>query len=1135
MQRSRWIALQGSSRGLLPPLLLFAVLISQSGLPAHAADDQAACRSAVARIVSIQGTLERLPVGQNDWSKITRLDTPLCEGDRLRTGAFSRAALFIQPETLVRVDQNTTISVSQSDEETLVEFTQGDIVPASTAAHTCGAGYFITRFPRKFRVNTPHLNAAVEGTEFLVAMRCEATDLSVFEGKVLAAGTGTSEFPPQNLVSGQTLTAGGSAPPAIKLMLKPADAVQWTLYYPPITPAGPVQVEDCSAVAPDNRSSCLIARAERLLRAGRVDEAQANIGDALAIAPDSSDAKALSSIISLVRNDKADALRLAKETVDAAPGSARAWLALSYAQQADFKLEAALVSAQRAAGLTPSSALALARVAELQLSLGWTREAEKTAKQAVAANPAESRAHMILGFVHLAQLNVKAAREDFGRAIERDSTEPLSRLGLGLAIIREGKLIEGREQIEIAVALDPTNSLIRSYVGKAYYEENSRERDELASVQFEAAKRLDPNDPTPWFYDAIAKEASNRPVEALRNIEKSIELNDSRAIYRSRLLLDEDAAARQATLARMYWDLGFQQLALNEGWTSLNADPGNYSAHRMLADSYSAYSNYEVAGVSELLQAQLLQPLNLNPIRPGMAESDLAVLQRVGPFAPTFNDFTSLFERNRASVQLNAVAGSNDTLGEDLVASGVWNNLSVALGQSTFRTDGFRTNDDYHNTIYDGLIQVQLTENTNAQVEIRTRHLDEGDISMRLAAPDPNPADRRTLDTDTVRFGFHHVFSPGSELIGSWISQDRTETQHVQRVLEDPFFGTLTFNIDGERDDQASTTEAEYIGRWNHVQLVTGAGYSDSSGTLSQTSEIVPLVPPGTTFQNLDVTQQNGWAYLYLNPVSPLSITMGVSANDYHRVDLERRQVNSKLGLTWTALSGTTLRAAAFRVLKKELVTDQTIEPTQVAGFNQFYDDPNATDSTLVGIAVDQRFGPGLQAGLQFARRFLTGPLDLPTNMVDYTENLPRAYLYWTPSSRVALGVDYQLFQFARDTMPLDATFPKKLSSGQTQLSISWFPTERFIAKLRATYVDQTAEFPDSTSGGTSTIGSYFSLVDVSLGYWLPRRMGQVTFGVTNLFDRHFDFQDLNFLISSPRLAPFVPDRQVFARVNLYF
>ena len=74
---------------------------------------------------------------------------------------------------------------------------------------------------------------------------------------------------------------------------------------------------------------------------------------------------------------------------------------------------------------------------------------------------------------------------------------------------------------------------------------NARPLDER---EYAIAKELDPKDPTPWFYDAIAKQTTNRPVEALQDMQKAIELNDNRAVYRSRLLLDSDLAARSAAL-----------------------------------------------------------------------------------------------------------------------------------------------------------------------------------------------------------------------------------------------------------------------------------------------------------------------------------------------------------------------------------------------------------------------------------------------------------------------------------------------------------------------------------------------------------------------------------------------------------
>jgi tetratricopeptide (TPR) repeat protein len=226
--------------------------------------------------------------------------------------------------------------------------------------------------------------------------------------------------------------------------------------------------------------------------------------------------------------------------------------------------------------------------------------------------------------------------------------------------------------------LDPNNSRIRSYLGKAYYDEK---QDKLARDQFEIAKELDPLDPTPWFYDAIRKQTTNRPVEALHDLQKSIELDENRAVYRSKLLLDQDLAARSASLGRIYTGLGFEQLAQVEGWKSIDTDPANFSAHRFLADSYKGLRRHEIAKVSELLQSQLLQPININPVQPQLAESNLLILEGAGPADPSFNEFNPLFARNRLALQASGVIGENDTLSDELSQSGLWKKFSNSLGQ----------------------------------------------------------------------------------------------------------------------------------------------------------------------------------------------------------------------------------------------------------------------------------------------------------------------------------------------------------------------------------------------------------------------------------------------------------------------
>ena len=104
---------------------------------------------------------------------------------------------------------------------------------------------------------------------------------------------------------------------------------------------------------------------------GRVDEANADIEQALSLDPNYSDAYALQSIIAVVQNEKEKALDLANKAVQTGPKSATALIALSYAQQASFNLEGARASLEQAVKVEPENALAWARLAEMWSSFGY--------------------------------------------------------------------------------------------------------------------------------------------------------------------------------------------------------------------------------------------------------------------------------------------------------------------------------------------------------------------------------------------------------------------------------------------------------------------------------------------------------------------------------------------------------------------------------------------------------------------------------------------------------------------------------------------------------------------------------------------------------------------------------------------
>ena len=606
------------------------------------------------------------------------LNEQLCPGDVIHVGERSRVEVTIAGHPNVRLDQNTALRLPGDDQPLIVRLLYG-------------AAYFFSRHPRRLTVDTPFIDAAVEGTEFLVRVEAERTLIIVFAGRVRASNPHgelaiedgeaawprparrprLSDRPAARRRAVDAVLSGDPAGAGRSLGRRGAGTAEPLRGAVQLAAAGqlPAAFARFEAIPETERGSdYYLYRAATLLSVGRVEEARADIGQALLRDPSDGRADALSAVIAVAQNDRDRALDEAQRAVELSPRSAAARIALSYAEQARFQIEAARQALEQAVKDEPENALAWARLSELWLMQGRRERSRRAAKRARELAPELARVQTVLGFAELAEINTGRAKKAFRRAIDIDSANPLPRFGLGLATIRAGDLEGGRKEIEIAVALDPENALLRSYLGKAYFDERTtnpltyfQELVDQLPEPGEHARRpavrdiqeLDPNDPTPWLYDAIRLQSENRPVEALRNIEKSIELNDNRAVYRSRELLDQDRAARGTSLARIYNDLGFEQLGINEATKSLSLDPANAGAHRFLSDVYATQPRREIARVSELLQAQLLQDININPVQPSLSETNLGIITGGGPARPGFNEFTPLFERNQAQLNVS--------------------------------------------------------------------------------------------------------------------------------------------------------------------------------------------------------------------------------------------------------------------------------------------------------------------------------------------------------------------------------------------------------------------------------------------------------------------------------------------------
>ncbi len=1094
------------------------------------------CGRQLARVVSLQGAVELKRRGSARWRRMT-VDQPLCAGDMVRVERYGRAAIRFDGHTLLRLEGGSTLTLPDAAGR-----------KSSWIDLVRGALHLISRTAGRLEIRTPFDTAAIEGTELVVALSASRSSTWVMEGEVQVV----NNLGAVSLTAGQgAFTPAGEAPRP-HLVIHPENAVQWAIYYPPLlSPAvsayprlaalepfrealrryaeGDVsgalaRLDDVAEVYRDARY--FNVRAAMQLSVGRIDEARQSISRSLEFHPSGGEAVALQSIILLAIGRRKEAFALAQRAVDLEPQSPVPHIALSYAHQARFEIGQALESAQRAVNLEPGNGLARVRLAELWLMRGEPARSLAAAEEAVAVAPGLAGSWNALGFVHLVRGETEEARRDFAKAIRLDQAAPLPRLGLGLALIHGGELAAGREQMELAVMLSPMDSLLRSYLGKAYQEEG---RDDSAAAQFRLAKQLDPNDPTPWLYDALRKQARNRPVEAAWDLNRSIRLNDNRAVYRSRLLLDEDLATRSAGVGRIYRDLGFGRVAQLEGWRSLRKDPANFSSHRLLADSYVGIPRHEMARVSELLQSLLLQPLNTRPYQPVLGEEKLRDLETGTALTAGYGEYGSLFLRDGTHLGIDTLYGSHGTRAGELEIDGVRGRFSYSIGTLEYQTDGMWQNGGQRLRLSNLFLQQRLSPAASLQLEGRRRDASYGDIEMRFDGTH-RPGRSREIDTDILRLGLLSRLAGGRNLLLSASRQWELDRNNGSQQTESALI---------EREESSSSSgellELQYLKSGERLNVVAGAGtftqdYAVSKRESATYGGILTVEVPEKRYSE-EIRHDN--AYFYLNwEVGPhYHLLLGASYDDFSsRLLGSYRNPNPKLGLAWQPNDGLLLRLSTFRQLRRSPFRIPSLEPTQILGFNQVYDNYAATDSRFTAAAIDYHSRHRLFAGIELLDRDSDVPAfgtdEDRTYRIGQRERSLRAYLNWLLPPNIALGSELLLDSLAVDGAE-DLWAVEGIDEGRLDLSIRFHAPGGLFASARAIGVDQ------SVISGGEKFRSAFALLDAELGYRFSGSRGVVSVVVTNLFDRWFRYQDRNFYINEPIRSSLLPGRNVLLRLSL--
>jgi len=337
------------------------------------------------------------------------------------------------------------------------------------------------------------------------------------------------------------------------------------------------------------------------------------------------------------------------------------------------------------------------------------------------------------------------------------------------------------------------------------------------------------------------------------------------------------------------------------------------------------------------------------------------------------------------------------------------------------------------------------------------------------------------------------------------------------------------------RPDRPSSADAPHLFGPQYVDLTTGArfvniaGREDRSLGLNLSSFGLGVITDENR-RRLNLSHYNLYSYANIHPIRSLIFTLGLSGDittgDSKDV-AEKQEINPKFGLMWNPLPDTTIRLAGFRMMKRTLITDQTLEPTQVAGFNQFFDDFNGTTGWRYGGAIDQKFTRDIFAGVEYSARTLEVPfLGQATNNVeteDTDEQLGRAYVFWTPHPWIALRAEYQIERFKS---PGKQSQPKQIDTHRVPLGLSFFHPSGFSAHARVTYVNQEVKLQEQV--GSPSGHSAFWVFDPEISYRLPKRYGIIAVGATNLFDRGFQFFERD-----EKNATIEPARFVYARFTL--
>ena len=1115
------------------------------------------------RLIEVAGKVELILAGETNWSKAS-VGSELKAGDRMRTLAQSRAALQLSDRSVIRLNELTTLQILPPRQTEKRRF-----------ALPKGSLFFFNREkPADVEFDTPLAAGAIRGTEFLleVAADSQAVRLALIDGRVeLRTPTQAIGMNP-----GEDLLLQTGRPPQRTVLVNAAGAIQWALYYPAVLLPEELGMNSAETATTAEamrlyRLGDLVAalavmqapqagdgasvrqmRASLLLSVGQVAEADNQL---LGLPPSLSGVRALRELVAVVRGDPAKS--------PTSPTTAGEWLARSYTLQARADLPAARAAAVKAVELVPGSGFTQARLAELAFAFGDRKSALQALDHSIAASPRLAPAWALRGFVLLEQGSATEALQAFDRARELDAAFAQGWLGRGLVLMRLRRFSEARASFQAAAALEPQRGLFRAYLGKAASELGEAP---AAEKEFRLARTLDAADPTAWSYSALHLWRENRFNEAIFQMEEAASRNDTRAPFRSQLLLDADRSVRSANLAALYRDAGLSDVSHHAAASAVAESYANFSGHLFLANSHQIREDVnrfdlrlETARQSEQLVANLLAPVGA-----GNLSQQLSQQEHLRFFDPRPIGVSSLTE----------YGGAGDWR-QSASVFGTVGGLGYAVDANYTTSNGDQPNGESERHSYSLTLKQRLGFADDIYLHVGRNESVAGDVA-RHWDPAQSKVGFHVEETQepVLHAGWHHQWSPGNHtlLLVSRL-EDRLsliDPQPNVLFLRYGFSGPTSVStppgFDLNFDSRVALTSAELqqVFESEKTSLVVGgrwqAGEVESHAILNRGLSGVVTDQQAST----DLQRGNAYAYGSWRVLKSLRLIGGVSYDHVsfpENSDLapvsageaSRDLVSPKAGLLLTPWKGGLVRAAYSRSLGG-LFFDNSIrlEPTQLGGFNQAF--RSLIPESVAGIVPGTRFD---SAGVGFDQSFRTGTwfgieagwlksrgdrvVGLLTNgtllpvpdsasgtrqQLEFRERSLSAYAAQLIGDSFSVSARYRLSEAS-----LKTAFPE-IPAGvaglgnllqderallhQVSLAVNFHHASGVFGQWESVWLRQ-----EDSGYGSGLPDDELCQHNLTIGYRLPRRHAEVRLGVLNLLDSDYRLNPLNLLGKLPRERTF--------------